>query len=99
MHGIEVHLQNINIARRRLRPAPIALAAETVLVPRDIVGALPPSVGRGSFDDSVAGRFGREDHPAKRGAALSVGLDGLHAVDVKVGVCGGQEGGCYYGDG
>ena len=94
MHGIEVHLQNINITRRRLRPAPIALAAETVFVPRDIVGALPPPVSRGSLDDSVAGRFGREDHPAERGATLSVGLDGFYAVDVEVGVGGGQEDGC-----
>lgn len=94
MHRIEIHLQNINIVRRRLRPTPIALAAEPVLVARDIVGALPPPVGRGSFDDSLAGRLGREDHPAERVAALGVRLDGLYAVDVEVGIGGGQEGGC-----
>lgn len=92
MHRIDVHLQNINIARRRLRPAPIALTAETVLVARDIVGALPPPVGRGSSDDSLAGRIGGEDHPAERVAALGVGFDGLHAVDVKVGGGGGKQG-------
>ena len=94
MHRIQIHLQNINIARRRLRPTPVALAAETVFIPRDIVGALPPPVGRGSFHDSLAGRLGREDHPAERVAALGVGFDGFHAVDVEVGGGGGKEGGC-----
>jgi len=81
MHRIKIHLQNINIARRRLRPTPIALAAEPVLVSGDIIGALPPPVGRGAFDDSLAGRLGREDHPAERIATLGIRLDEFHAVD------------------
>lgn len=93
MHRVNIHIQNIRIARRGRRPTPIALAAETVLVARDIVGALSPPVRCGSVDDSLAGSFGGEDHPAERIATLCVRLDGSYAVDVEVGGGGGQEGG------